>query len=376
MTMFEPTKILITGASGFIGSFLCEEALRRQMSVWAGVRSTSSRKWLQNEWLQFQTLDMANRDVLHSQLAHFKENHGKWDIVIHAAGATKCLNPEDFDTNNYDCTVNLVEELKELNMIPKMFVYMSSLSVLGPIKEEKKVQRNAAGEGEEEAVQVQTAMVDGRPSIYEPMRSNDEPQPNTAYANSKCKSENYLKCLGYEFPYVIFRPTGVYGPRERDYFLQFKSIKNHVDFAVGFKPQELTFVYVDDLVGAIFAAVDKVMNEGIDAINHKIYHVSDGKAYTSRQFSDLIQRELGANHVVHIKAPLFFLKMVCGISEWFAGLMGKVSTLNSDKYKIMSQRNWNCDIEPMVTDLGYLPQWDLERGVKETAAWYKSHGWL
>ena len=98
--MFEPTKILITGASGFIGSFLCEEALRQQMSVWAGVRSTSSRKWLQNEWLQFQTLDMTNRDVLHSQLAHFKENHGKWDIIIHAAGATKCLNPEDFDTAN------------------------------------------------------------------------------------------------------------------------------------------------------------------------------------------------------------------------------------------------------------------------------------
>ena len=98
---------------------------------------------------------MTNRDVLHSQLARVKENHGKWDIVIHAAGATKCLNPEDFDTNNYDCTINLVEELKELNMIPKMFIYMSSLSVLGPIKEERKVQVKsvaaAAGEGTEAA---------------------------------------------------------------------------------------------------------------------------------------------------------------------------------------------------------------------------------
>jgi UDP-glucose 4-epimerase len=55
---------------------------------------------------------------------------------------------------------------------------------------------------------------------------------------------------------------------------------------------------------------------------------------------------------------------------------GTVSTLNSDKYKILSQRNWNCDIEPMIEELGYKPQWDLERGVKETAAWYKSHGWL
>jgi UDP-glucose 4-epimerase len=181
--MFEPTKILITGASGFIGSFLCDEALNSQMSVWAGVRSTSSRKWLQNEWLQFQTLDMANRDVLHAQLATFKEQHGKWDIIIHAAGATKCLNPEDFDTNNYDCTVNLVEELKELNMIPKMFVYMSSLSVLGPIKEEKKIQAGVAN-AEEDTSNV------AAPTIYAPLKATDEPQPNTAYANSKSKSEN------------------------------------------------------------------------------------------------------------------------------------------------------------------------------------------
>ena len=374
--MFEPTKILITGASGFIGSFLCEEALRQQMSVWAGVRSTSSRKWLQNEWLQFQTLDMTNRDVLHSQLARFKENHGNWDIVIHAAGATKCLNPEDFDTNNYDCTINLVEELKELNMIPKMFIYMSSLSVLGPIKEERKVQvKNVAKTSGEGDLAIAPAKQEPA-SIYAPMFSTDEPQPNTAYANSKCKSENYLKCLGYEFPYVIFRPTGVYGPRERDYYLQFKSIKNHVDFSVGFKPQELTFVYVEDLVGAIFKSIEKVLTEGIDEINHKIYHVSDGKVYTSRQFSDYIQRETGAKNVLHIKAPLFVLKLVCSISQWFAGMRGKVSTLNNDKYKIMSQRNWNCDIEPLLTEIGYTPKWDLEKGVKETVAWYKSHGWL
>ena len=370
--MFEPTKILITGASGFIGSFLCEEAIRQQMSVWAGVRSTSSRKWLQNEWLQFQTLDMTNRDVLHSQLAHFKENHGKWDIIIHAAGATKCLNPEDFDTNNYDCTVNLVEELKELNMIPKMFVYMSSLSVLGPIKEERKVQRTTAAA----AKAGEDTSAESTPGVYEPMRATDEPQPNTAYATSKGKSENYLKCLGWEFPYVIFRPTGVYGPRERDYFLQFKSIRKHIDFSVGFKPQELTFVYVQDLVGAIFAAVNKVLADGIETVNHKIYHVSDGRIYSSRQFSDYIQKELGVGKVLHIKAPLFVLRMVCSVSQWFAGLRGKVSTLNNDKFKIMSQRNWNCDIEPMLTELGYQPQWDLEQGVKETAAWYKSHGWL
>lgn len=59
------------------------------------------------------------------------------------------------------------------------------------------------------------------------------------------------------FPYVIYRPTGVYGPREADYYLMAKSIQKHVDFSVGFRRQDLTFVYVKDIVQAIFLGIEK-----------------------------------------------------------------------------------------------------------------------
>ena len=88
-------KILVTGASGFIGSFLCEEGLHRDMEVWAGMRKTSSRKWLQNEWLKFQVLDLSNPDTLRQQLSDFKQKNGKWDYIVHAGGATKCIDPAD-----------------------------------------------------------------------------------------------------------------------------------------------------------------------------------------------------------------------------------------------------------------------------------------
>ena len=42
----------------------------------------------------------------------------------------------------------------------------------------------------------------------------------------------------------------------------------------------------------------------------------------------------------------------------------------------MKQRNWQCDITPAREELGYTPQYDLERGVKETIAWYKREEWL
>lgn len=350
-------KILITGASGFIGSFLCEEGLKHGWETWAGMREKSSRKWLQHEKLEFAFLDMTHPDKLRSQLATYKKRVERWDVIIHAAGATKCLKREEFDLHNYQCTKNLVDVLDELGMLPLQFLYVSSLSVLGAIREEQ----NPDG-------------------TYQDMRATDTPMPNTAYGESKLKSETYLQ---HKFQpkgdaeskpscsCTIFRPTGVYGPREKDYFMMAKSIKSHVDFAVGYKKQVLTFVYVRDLVNAIYAAIGKS-----EVANGKVYLVSDGCNYDSRAFSDLIQKELGVKWVLHIKAPLWVLKTISSVAEWGAGLARKPSTLNRDKYRIMRQRNWQCDITPIKEELGFVPEWQLERGVKECMAWYKEHHWL
>lgn len=338
-------KILITGASGFIGSFLCEEGLKRGMETWAGMRAHSSRRWLTDERLKFATLDMTNVERLKEQLSAYKQDVGRWDVIIHAGGATKCLKREDFDLHNYLCTKNLVEALQALEMMPLQFLYVSSLSVLGPIRE----QQNADG-------------------TYNDMLSSDTPAPNTAYGESKVKSEAYLR--GIE-GVTIFRPTGVYGPREKDYFMMAKSIKQHVDFAVGYKKQVITFVYVRDLVGAIFSAIGKA-----DVASGKTYLVSDGHNYDSRAFSDLIQEELNVKCVLHIKAPLWLLRVISAVAEGFSKLTRQPSTLNGDKYRIMCQRNWQCDISPLKADLGFVPEWPLERGVKECMEWYQVNKWL
>ena len=338
-------KILITGASGFIGSFLCEEGLKRGMETWAGMREHSSRRWLTDKQLKFATLDMTDAIRLKEQLSAYQQEVGRWDVIIHAAGATKCLKREDFDLHNFQCTKNLVNTLKDLDMMPDQFLYVSSLSVLGPIREEL----NADG-------------------TYNDMVASDIPQPNTAYGESKVKSEEFLKGVN---GVTIFRPTGVYGPREKDYFMMAKSIKQHIDLAVGYKKQVITFVYVRDLVEAIFAAIGKA-----DVANGKTYLVSDGHNYDSRAFSDLIQKELDAKNVLHIKAPLWLLWVICALAEGFSKLTNKPSTLNGDKYRIMCQRNWQCDISPLKEDLGFTPEWPLERGVKECMDWYKENKWI
>jgi nucleoside-diphosphate-sugar epimerase len=329
-------KILITGASGFIGSFIVEEALKRGLDTWAAVRGSSSKAYLQDERINLIALNLSSREELIEQLRPHQ-----FDYVVHAAGVTKCIDKRDFRRINTEGTKNLVQALQQLQMPLKRFVYLSSLSVFGAIREQQP---------------------------YEEIRETDTPQPNTEYGRSKLEAEQWLDTLK-DFPYVILRPTGVYGPRERDYFLMAKSIKSHSDFAVGYKRQDITFVYVSDVVQAVFLAIEKGQTG-------RKYFLSDGEVYQSTTFSDLIHEELGRPWWIRITAPVWVLRIVTFFGEHIGRMTGKISALNNDKYNILRQRNWRCDIQPAIDELGYQPQVKLKEGVRRSIKWYKEQGWL
>ena len=334
-------KILITGASGFIGSFLVEKALEEGFDVWAGVRASSSREYLQDPRINFIDLNFADPKELANALIDNAARSGvKFDYIVHNAGVTKCLDRADFDKVNHQYTRNFVDVLQTTSNVPDKFVLMSSLSAFG-LGDEKN---------------------------YTPIKLTDKPHPNTAYGESKLKAED---CLRYtrNFPYVIMRPTGVYGPREKDYYLMLKTVKSGLDVGAGFKPQHLTFIYVKDLVDAVFLSLKS-------SVCNTSYFVSDGDVYTDKEYTSLVKDVLGKKHVLSLKVPLGLLYFISVMAEMFSKLTKRPSTLNRDKYKIMKQRNWECDIQPLVDDLGFKPRYNLRQGLEESMRWYKKEGWL
>lgn len=331
--------LLVVGAGGFIGGFIATEGLRRGYDVTVGVRESTSRRYLTDERLSFAVLDYDNPDALADALLKAAPESGAWDYVIYNLGATKCANFADFNRINFGYLRTFCEVLADKGMMPRRLLFMSSLSALGNPGDRS----------------------------YEPIDASTPARPNTRYGLSKIKAETYLESHP-DIPWTIFRPTGVYGPHERDYLMMIKSIDRRFDFSVGFRKQLLTFIYVDDLVGAMFDALSS------DATLHRKYIISEPRAYTQAEFRSIVAKALGKKWVVPVKLPMWAVYVASAVAEKIGAIRLKPSTLNRDKFKIMKQRNWNCSVDDAVRDFGFTVRYPLERGIAETVAAYLENG--
>ncbi|MDE6853483.1 MAG: NAD(P)-dependent oxidoreductase [Muribaculaceae bacterium] len=327
-------RLLVVGAGGFIGGHIAAESLNRGFDTWVAVRESTSRRYLTDPRLHFVVLDYDDAASMSGTLAEAAGGR-PWDYVIYNLGATKAANFGDFNRINYDYLRNFTSALSEAGLMPEKFLYMSSLSALGP--------------GDEKG--------------YTPYTSSSRPNPNTRYGLSKIKAEVYLETHP-DIPWIIFRPTGVYGPHEQDYLMMVKCIDNHFDFGVGYRRQMLTFIYVTDLVSAMFDALAS------DATMHRKYIISEPRAYTQKEFRTMVARALGTKAVIPVKLPLWAAYVASVVAEKIGAVTLNPSTLNRDKYKIMKQRNWTCRVDDAVRDFGFHADYPLERGIAETVAAY------
>ncbi|HEY8688578.1 MAG TPA: NAD(P)-dependent oxidoreductase [Chitinophagaceae bacterium] len=329
-------NILITGASGFIGSFLVEEAIKKNYQTFAGIRTASSKKYLSDPNIHFLELDFSNEKLLNSSLNNFANQYGRFDFIIHSAGLTKAINKANYSVVNYENTQRFVHALQANDLVPDKFIYISSLASFGP----------------------------GINTL--PIHAGQVQQPLTEYGKSKLKAEKFLYSKT-NFPFLIINPTAVYGPRDKDFLALLRSIQKHLEVYIGTTKQLLSFIHIHDLVQAIFLGMES------SAVNQNIL-VSDLNLYTSKTFNTTIKKTLGKKTISFI-VPAFVATLFAYVSEISGRIRGKASVLSRERLKEFEAMNWSVECTEIIK-LGYSPQFNLEEGLKHTIGWYKKHGWI
>jgi nucleoside-diphosphate-sugar epimerase len=333
------SKLLITGASSFIGGFLVEEALRNGFEVYAGVRKTSNRQYLQHKDINCIELDLSSQEMLEYKMKEIWQKNGGLDFIIHNAGVTYAKKREDFYCGNFQCTKNLAEALIKTQMPVKKFVLVSSLAAYGP----------------------------GEDMNFKPIGVSDHKNPASTYGKSKLRAEEYLSSLS-GLPYLIINSTAVYGPRDRDFLRFIDLINKGFEPYIGRNKQMISLIYVKDLARAIVRLLS------LSVVNRS-YIASDGFDYNKEELGN-ISRKILNKKTFKVKIPRLPLQIVASAVDAMCNSFGSLPFLNKEKINEISSANWLCDSEELWNDINDKPEFNLENGVLETINWYKENKWI
>ncbi len=323
---------VVTGANGFVGSHLVELLLSEGYRVKCIIRKTSNLRWIKDLNVEFHDCGLTDVDALKTV---FKDVN----YIFHIAGVVAAKKPELFYNGNVETTRNVLEAAKGNPNIRKI-VMTSSLAASRPT-------------------------VKGTP-VTEEMPS----APVSTYGRSKVEQEQLAKTYMNELPITLIRPPVVYGPRDTEVLLLFKTLQKRLMAQVGFMEKYLSLVYVDDLVnGMLLAATsDKAVGE--------TYFLGSAQAeYAYSELSLQIADLLGVKPF-KIRLPHGLVYVVGGISQFFGKFGKKPPTLNFEKAREMTRDSWSCSSEKAMREFGYAPAMPLKEGLKRTIKWYREQKWL
>ncbi len=326
-------RVLVTGATGFLGSHVAEQLARQGHTVRVLVRRTSDRSFLQGFEAEEALGDVTQPETLPSAVEGM-------EAVVHAAGLTKARSAAEFEAVNAGGTANLLAALDPAQPL-RRFVLISSLAAHGPSE-------------------------DGRPRP-----SDAQPTPVTAYGRSKLKAEELVRSWAADGrAATIIRPPGIYGPRDRQTLIFFQLARWRLAPLLGGGANSISCVYVDDAARAAVLSA----TAGDDAPS-ATYALDDGAVYTWRDLLAAVEQAVGKK-ALRLPSPPWAFAAAALVSELYGRLRRQAVSFTRDKVIEMRQPSWVCSHEEISRDLGWQPQVGLSEGAALTAAWYRQHGWL
>jgi len=321
-------RVLVTGATGFVGSHLVEALRGQQAEVTALVRSPGKAHALEGHGVRLVPGDLNDSAALERAAAD-------QDIVFHVAGLVAARSEAEFLRANREGTARLLEAAARAGA--RRFVLVSSMAAGGP---------SAPGR---------------------PLTGAEPARPVTAYGRSKLAAEELVRAGGV--PWTILRPPMVYGPRDREVLRVFRFARLGIAPVFGEGTQELSAVHGADLARALVASA--VAERAIG----RLYYACHPETFTSAAFVRSVGAALG-RPVRVLRVPRRLGSAALSVTGAAARLTGRATILTPDKANEFFQAAWTGDPRPLAEETGWAPEFGLQSGLAHTYEWYRSAGWL
>jgi dihydroflavonol-4-reductase len=324
-------KVLVTGATGFVGKALVPALVAAGHDVRCLVRPTSK-----SEALTALGVELVVGNV--TEPASLTEAARGVDAVFHLAAMLAEPWHPDFLRTNATGVRHVLEACAALPTPPRV-VLTSSLAAVGP-------------------------------SVGAPRTEDDAPAPVSRYGASKLAGEAAARELADRLPITIVRPPAVFGPHDPNFLAAFQSAARGIGVDFG---AVLSMIHVGDLAAMLRIAAERgetVTSGG--SLGTGVYFAAHDEAPTSRELWSMLGDVLGRKVRV-IRIPKLAVRAAGALAE-VGGRLGMSSLMSRDKALEAVAGAWTCSPEKAKA-LGWTPA-PLATRLAETATWYRAQGQL
>ena len=328
----DQATVLVTGATGFIGSHLVDALLARGCTVHALVRATSNLRWLPSGRIHLHRGDLLSG--------------GEWarclstvDHVFHCAGLTRARSRAEYFAANAEACERLFEACRKKGRRLRSVVHLSSLAAVGPAHPDSPVDETT------------------------PCR------PITHYGRSKRAGEEIALRYSGTLPLVILRPPVVYGQREQNFFTYLKTLQRGWALQVGSARRMLSLIQVQDLVRAMIRAAGQPPGPEV------VYFITDGQVYSWEEVAETAARLMGVRPK-SLRIPEPVMALGAWVAEGLARIKNQPALLDRQRVREIRQSAWTASSRRFFETYDFQPEMTLERGLMVTLNWYREQGWL
>lgn len=323
-------RVLVTGATGFLGAHLVEALLARGHEVRALVRARSDTRHLERLGVELCRGSLAPA----AGLGEAVEGAG---AIVHCAGGGRVSTTAELYRQNAETTRNLLAAALAARARPQSFLLVSSLSARGPTQ------------------------------APAPPPAGSPDRPVSHYGKSKLEAEQAVLAQRDAMRVAVVRPPAIYGPRDDRWLGLYRAARR--GWVPVASPGRTSLVYGPDCAGALAALLEAESPSG------RIYTVDDGDARSWGELGMLIGETLGARPRA-FTVPGALLAAVGLLGETLGRLRGRPSFLSLDKVRDARGPHWVCDSEAIGRDVGWVPRTSFAEGSEQTARWYREQGLL